>query len=374
MQSSNKKSVKWGILGTGSVANQFAEGLTYVSGASLHAVAGRNYQNTIKFANKHKVKHSYQTIEELLDSSIDIVYIATPNHLHQQQCILALNKKVPVLCEKPLATNASAVREIMQAATDNSVFCMEAMWMRFIPAIQEIKKLIDDGAIGKPILMNASFGIAFDEAIKSKYEKGMGGGALLDLGIYPISLACYLFGYPERVKSEVINSPSGVDGTSALILRHQNNIASSIFTSISTYTDAAVTIMGERGVIEVNSPIYRPYAIKVKKFEKTRLSDANAPYTVKDTIKSTIKKSEILQAIAFKMMQCIATFSRLRGGDIIKFSGNGYNYEAEEVMECLAQGKLESSVMPLNASLEASKIIDKILLDSETCTNGKSSL
>ncbi|HKK44717.1 MAG TPA: Gfo/Idh/MocA family oxidoreductase [Balneolaceae bacterium] len=195
---------RWGILGTGIIAHEFAKGLRFLSNAELYSVYNRTFEKAEDFSVKYGFRHTVKEFDSFLkDPKLDIVYIATPNHLHCEHAIRCMEAGKHVLIEKPMALNVSQAEQIIQVSRKNKRFCMEAMWSRFIPVYLKVKALLRQKAIGDAVFLNATFGhpIPYNQD-RFRYSLEKGGGSLLDLGVYPISLALMLLGNPERVFGE----------------------------------------------------------------------------------------------------------------------------------------------------------------------------
>ena len=352
------KTIQWGILGTWTIAREFAQGLTFLQGARLLAVASRMESNANTFAKQFKVPRAYTSYDDLVkDKDVDVVYVATPNHVHRDNCILCLEAGKAVLCEKPFTLNAKQAREVVELAQSRKIFCMEAMWMRFIPLMRELKRIIDDGAIGDIKLLTAEFGelVTFDPHSRF-FNPDLGGGAMLDLGVYPISLAYQLMGKPAGITSQVITGSSGVDEQSVIVFQYADGRQAVLFSSFLSNFSQECSIAGTRGRIRVHTPIYRPFKLSITQFEQ-----AAHALTGEDNWKNCIKQHPLIQNLKNKISNYILPVIRPTAKKIVKqFTGNGYNYEAEEVMDCLRNGQLESKIMPLRETVEIMELMDAI--------------
>src|SRR5688500_1806251 len=195
------KTYKWGIIGPGKIAEKFGEALLNCPNTELWAVASRDKERARLFAIKYNASKYYDQYEDLVnDEEIDVVYVATPHTFHRSHALLCLEKKKAVLCEKPLSVNYQSALEMITVAKENKVFLMEAMWTRFLPAIREVIRLIESGEIGKVVFIRADFGFSFPDDKESRiYNMKLGGGSLLDIGVYPLFLALYLLGEPDAI-------------------------------------------------------------------------------------------------------------------------------------------------------------------------------
>lgn len=307
--------VNWGIVGCGWAAGDFAEGLRSVPDARLAAVCAR--RSAAAFAERFGVPHHYDSVSGLVgDGDVDVVYVATPNSLHAEQCLAALEAGKPVLCEKPFAMSAAEARRVVDAARARSLFCMEAMWMRFVPGTRRACELIQQGAIGEVRTISASFGHQPPYDPDSRYfNPSLGGGALLDVGVYGLSLAVMLLGSPLRVSSDAVITPSGVDAQSVAVLTYGNGATAVVSASLSSHLPAEAVISGSEGELRL-APLYRP--------ERLTLSRAGEPAP----------------------------------GEHVPFEGNGFNYEAVETMRCLGAGLGESPLMSLDDTLATMETLD----------------
>ena len=202
---------KWGIIGTGSISHLFAQGLKDASGANLYCIASRSKQKADAFARNYNIPVAYGSYEELADDPhVEIVYIGTPNSLHCDNSLLCLQKKKAVLCEKPFAMNTDQVEKMIHYAQKNNCFLMEALWSRFLPSIQKVQWLIDNKVVGDPICIKADFGFLADYKEESRlFNPLLGGGSLLDIGIYPV-FSLSAFGYPDEISSHAVMAPTGL--------------------------------------------------------------------------------------------------------------------------------------------------------------------
>ncbi|MCP4541266.1 MAG: Gfo/Idh/MocA family oxidoreductase [Chloroflexi bacterium] len=312
--------IRWGVLGTGSIARQFARGLAILPDAELVAVGSRSQASADTFGNEFNVPHRYARYTALADDpDVDVVYVATPHNLHRENSLLCLQAGKAVLCEKPFAINATQAEEIVALAREKQLFLMEAMWTRFLPILTKTRQVLADGTVGDVRMVMADFGFraAFDPQSRL-FDPNLGGGALLDVGIYPISLASMVFGSPTRISSMAHLGQTGVDEQSAMILGYDQGQLAVLTTAVRTKTPHEATLIGTKGQIRVHAPWWQP----------TRL-----------TLSVQGKRDRVTR---------------------LQFKGNGYNYEAVEVMNCLRSGKMESDVMPLDETLAIMRTMDQI--------------
>ncbi len=351
--------IRWGILGTGQIAHLFAEGLRSVVDASLVAVGSRSQDKSRKFASLHNIPHPHGSFEALVnDQDVDVVYIASPHHLHRDHSLLALNAGKAVLCEKPFTVNARQAQEVIDLARSKQLFCMEAMWMRFLPAMRVLKSSVDNGFLGGPAMLSASFGSAVHFDMKGRqFDPSLAGGALLDLGVYPVSLACQLFGEPLEIVTASQLGQTGVDEFSSVILKHKGGNLSTLQSSLQHNLPTDAVISGTKGIIKVHSPLYRPHKLSFETFEVAASGDEPA---IESRLRRAIKQNDLLQTAAMHLENYLKPLLGAVRTSVFPFSGNGYNYEAAEVNRCIKAGKLESDIMSLEDSLKVLKVLDQI--------------
>ena len=246
--------VRWGILGTGRIARDFAVGLRATPDAVLAAVASRSSEGAQAFAQQFDVPLAFGAYEELADSpDVDIVYIATPHPMHAANALLALRGGKAVLCEKPFAMNRREAGEIVALARAKNLFLMEAMWTRFMPALAEVRRVIASGEIGTVTQLHADFGFsATPDPAHRVNDPALGGGALLDLGIYPLSIACALLGRVETVQAQAIMGETGVDLTTAFTMRHAGGTLSVCSCSLRARAPSELVVSGTRGSVRMH--------------------------------------------------------------------------------------------------------------------------
>lgn len=315
-----KEKINWGILSTGEIAKRMATALSDVKNANLIAVSSRSLEKAEKFAQKFAIPRFYGNYEELVqDRDIDIIYIATPNHVHYENILLCLNNGKNVLCEKPFTLNCEHAKEVIELARSKNLFLMEAHKSYFLPGIKKVKELINDNVIGKITMLRVDF------CIKPPYNEGhrmfnlaLGGGALLDIGVYPISFAINLFGAPAEIYSNTTIGKTGVDIFDAITLKHNNNIISMINCGFNAEGPREALILGENGYIKIHDSFHQAQKITLK-------TDQNSPVEI-DT----------------------------------SFEGNSLNQEAEQATACLMDGKKECEEFTLDMTMEILKVTDYI--------------
>ena len=245
--------LKWGIVSTGNIADQFAQSLKHVQGAQMEAVASRDIEKAKAFAKKHGIKKYYGSYEQMSkDKEIEIAYIGTPNNSHINDSILFMEAGVNVLCEKPLGANEKQVRAMIEAAKENDVFFMEGMWTRLFPAVRKGLEWVHDGSIGDLKTLFANFGItgAGDKSAW-RFKKEMAGGAMMDVGIYPLAMAFDAFGtdYSRITTSAFVQN--GIDEVNTITLEYPDGKIAVLGSALTTVMDNNVTISGTKGCVKI---------------------------------------------------------------------------------------------------------------------------
>lgn len=248
------KPINWGIIGLGNIAHQFCEDLSLVKQATIYAVASRSKEKSAVFAEKHGAIKDYGSYEALFqDPDVDIVYIATPHDSHAKLSIAAMNHGKHVLCEKPLAVNAEQVKSMIEASKANEVYLMEAFWTRFNPSIVEIKEKIAQGVIGDIIHIKADF--SFPQNLENKQGRNLNmalaGGALLDMGPYPVFLAYLLLGIPNDIQASAQFHETGADIQTSAVFNYDNAQAI-LYTGFCHESDMIARIYGTEGEIQIH--------------------------------------------------------------------------------------------------------------------------
>lgn len=247
-----KKEINWGILGTGTIANKFAVGASAVPDARLLAVGSRTRQSAETFAASHCILRAYPSYEELLcDPEIDAVYIATPHSLHFENMLQCIVHKKHILCEKPFTVNKKQAGRVFELAGAENLFVMEAMWSRFIPGMQQVLDMINAGVIGDVRMLKADFGFFGPTDPSGRlHNPELAGGALLDVGIYPLALAFWVLGdRPERVMSVPEIGETGVDKQNSILLRYPGGAMAQLASSIKTKLANSAVILGDKGKV-----------------------------------------------------------------------------------------------------------------------------
>jgi predicted dehydrogenase len=323
--------VGWGILSTGKIAAGFAEDLRHVPGAALAAVGSRTAEAADGFANRFQIPRRHASYADLVhDPAIDVVYVATPHSLHAEHTRLALEAGKHVLCEKPFTLNARQAAELIALARERRLFLMEAMWMRFLPALVDVRRLLAEGTLGEVRMLSADFGLRFAFNPHGRlFAPELGGGALLDLGVYPVSLAHMVFGRPEIIVSLASLGSTGVDDQSGIVLRYPAGQIAVLHTAMGAATPTEAAIIGTQGRLHLRSPFYRTDDLTLSRPGKR---DRKIHHRRK---------------------------------------GNGLHYQALAVMESLRQGRLECETMPLSETLAVMETLDAIRAPWGLCYPGE---
>lgn len=311
--------IRWGILSTGSIAHKFAAGLKDADGAVMQAVGSRNRDTADTFGDEFGIPHRHGSYEALAaDPEVDVIYIGTPHPFHMENTLLCLDHGKAVLCEKPFALSVRQAREMIDRARAKNLFLMEAMWTRFLPVIVRAGTMIMDGAIGEPRMVTADFGFraGWDEESRL-LDMEMGGGGLLDVGVYTIALAYMVLGAPERIVSMAHLGATGVDEQAAVILGYPEGQIAALQCAIRTNTPHEAIIMGTEGMIRIHPRFWCATKMTVTRGDK------------EETIE-------------------------------LPYKGNGYTHQAEEVMACMRAGTTESRAMPLDETLSIMRTMDAV--------------
>jgi len=344
---------RWGILGAGYVARKFVLGLRHAEiPATAAVVASRSSANAERFARELSIPSVAASYEEAVEAEgIDAYYVATPPREHRPLALLCLRAGKPVLVEKPLAMDAAAAEEIVDAARSNSVFCMEGMWTRFLPLVRELKQFVDGGGIGEIRAVTGSFGSATAPSVnRNLFDKDLGGGALLHRGVYPLSMACHLLGSPVDVTSRATLGETGVDEDSTVVARHVNGGITTAYSSLRTQPANDCSILGTTGTVHLQAPIYRPSRMTVARVLAARAGGSRGMRWER------LREGALLQE-AHQRAGRLPGLARRGGSRTVTryYGGNGYHYEADEVARAVRAGALESDVMPLGESVEIAR-------------------
>ena len=315
-----EKPIRWGILGPGNIAHQFATGLSVLPDAELIAVGSRSSERADKFADEFNIPKRHGSYVDLAnDPDVDIVYVSTLHPFHRENAILCLEAGKAVLCEKPLAINAQQVKEMIECARQSKRFLMEAMWSRFFPVMVKVREWLAEGVIGEPRMLTADFGFRAGWNPESRIlNPELAGGGLLDVGVYTLAMASMVFrAAPSRVVSSAHIGETGVDEQAATVLSYDAGQLALLSCAIRTSTPQEARIIGTEGSIHIPSFWHAASA----------------------TLHTSGKEPERVE---------------------IPFKANGYEYEAIEVMRCLREGKLQCDIMPLDESLSIMNTMDEV--------------
>ncbi|MET8850034.1 Gfo/Idh/MocA family oxidoreductase [Amycolatopsis sp. NPDC004625] len=316
--------LRWGIMGTGGIAAAFAEDLELTDSGVVAAVGSRTAESAGRFADDHRVETRHSSYEALAnDPDVDVVYVATPHPMHHGNARLALEAGKPVLVEKPFTMNANEARDLVDLARGRDLFLMEAMWTRFLPHVRHVRELLPD--LGTVVTVAADHGqwFAEDPAFRL-FAPELGGGALLDLGIYPVSFASMVLGAPERVAAMATAAFTGVDAQMSMLLGYASGAQAVLTCTLSAVSPTTASIVGTEGRIEIDGPFYAP-----------------------------------------------ASFTFIpREGERRRFEyvdeGRGLRFQADEVALRLAAGETGSPLMPLDETVSIMTTMDRVLAATRT--------
>jgi predicted dehydrogenase len=344
---------RWAILGTGPVARKFVLALDLLGGrARVEVVASRDPAKARSFATTLGIGRAVADYAEAVAAEVDAVYVATPPALHEAHAMLAIGAGLAVLIEKPLATDAAAAQRIADAAAARGIFVMEAMWTRFLPLLSVVRSRIEAGAIGEPRGFEGAFLAATrpDPGL-SLYDPTCGGGALLNRGVYPLSLARFLMGPVAETKAVARIGETGVDEETALTLRHTSGAASTIRASLRSAGEPPLAVYGTEGTIRFDGPVWRPTGATLVPVRAGPGMSAPARF-------ERLREAPLYQALSRRAEPAKRLLHG--GGRAIRaeLRGSGYQYEAAEVMERVRLGATASEVMPMSESIEILEVID----------------
>lgn len=312
--------IRWGILGTGRIAGIFAEGLRTLPDARLVAVGSRSAARAEHFGALYDVPRRYSSYTALVaDPAVDIVYVTSPHALHCEHTLLALQAGKPVLCEKPFALNARQAAAMIDAARARNLLLVEAMWTRWLPLMARLRELLAEQMIGAVRMLRADFGFrATPDPQHRLFNPALGGGALLDVGVYCISFASMLFGTPTQITGLATLGGTGVDEQAAIVLGYAGGQLATLTTAIRTNIPHEALILGTAGYIRLHEQWWCPTRLTVQR-------DGQPAETI-----------------------------------ALPYQGNGYHYEAAEAMRCLRAGEIESPVLPHAETLVIMQTLDAL--------------
>jgi predicted dehydrogenase len=311
--------IRWGVVGPGAIAVGFADAMQLVEGGEIVAVASRSAERAEAFGDRFGIPTRYGDYGALAeDPQVDVVYVATPQSRHHPDTIALLRAGKHVLCEKPFALNARQARHMAEEARSRGLFLMEAIWSRFLPAYRALVDVVGTGRIGEPLLVEADFGyrrpVDPDDRL---FRLDLGGGGLLDLGIYPLQLCSLLLGYPDHAAAEGVIGETGVDEHVASVLRHPGGKLGVIKASLRVGMSCTARVSGTEGAIDIPAFMHCPNSITVASAGGVEHIDGS-------------------------------------------YEGNGLRFQVDEVHRCLAAGETESTVMPLDETIVLASTLDAI--------------
>ena len=366
----SKKVINWGVIGTGKAAHNFAKALTITKHGKLIAIGSRDKEKAKKFAQEFDLSLNFSSYLQLANNSeVDIVYIATPNSCHKENALLCLNSGKNVLIEKPFTTNVQDTKTLIDLAIKNNLFLMEAIWTRFIPAFNKIEQLINSGEIGEIKAFQATLGQpSIINQDSNLFNNSIGGGSLLDLGVYPIFWSQFLFGPPTRVQSNLYSGNTDVDITSSMLLNYDQGRQANISSSIVTRFANNGIIYGTKGAIEIHQPLYCPTAVSIIKY-KEAVASAKNKKSFLSKILDKLKSFPILQNlyVNYPLLGQYILKNRRKTTIYFPIKGNGLQYMAEEVSNYLINQPMDSKIIPLTVTMSISETIHQA--KSELGTN-----
>jgi len=288
----------------------------------------------------------------LNDDEIDVVYVATPHHRHKEDCLMCFDHGKAVMCEKPFSLDFEEASAIVKGARKKGIFCMEAMWTRFFPVIHDVKRRIDAGEIGDITSLTADFGYPTPYDPENRFfSLKKGGGALLDRGVYLLSLAHFLLGRHESVTSVAEIGKTGVDETSSYLLKYASGAVANLSATLMGYGTNEAVINGSKGLIRIHAPFFHPVSISV--------CDKISQQAIPATPGPMPKSGKVTQRLRRMVMP---ELSKIAGAILVKkpYPGLGYQFEISEASRCVQAGFTESKTMPLDDTLTTMKLMDEI--------------
>jgi predicted dehydrogenase len=315
-----ERTINWGILGTGRIAEKFAFDLQFVSNARLVAVGSRDVNKAFEFARRYNAQKAYGSYDELAsDKDTDVIYIGTPHVCHCENTLLCLDKGKAVLCEKPFAMNEKEVSRMVSKSREKNIFLMEAIWTRFLPSIKKTLELIEAGAIGEIIHIKSDFGYKAEYDPEWRlFKQELGGGSILDIGIYPVFLILLLLGEPDEIVADAVIGKTNVDELVSAYFKYNSGKMATLYSTLIANTPVETEISGTKGYIRINRMWHMSRSVVL------HLNDGRTE-----------------------------TFE-------FNYKGTGYEFEAEEVTNCLQRDIKESYLLPLDFSLKLIRILDVI--------------
>jgi len=313
--------LRWGVIGTGGIASRFVEDVALLPDAEVVAVGSRRQETADEFARRHSVGRAHPAYDRLVtDDEVDAVYVATPHPGHHGAAMLAIEARKAVLVEKPFTMDAGEATSLVQAARSRGTFLMEAMWTRFLPHVVRIRELLASGALGEVRTVTADHGQWFEaDPAHRLFAPELGGGALLDLGIYPISFTSMVLGAPARVTAVSDPAFTGVDATTSVLLQHDGGAHGVVTTSLEAVGANRAAILGTEARIEIDPVWYSPTSFSL-----------------------VARDGRVLERFAQE------------------HEGSGHRHQAAEVARCLREGLTESDVMPLDETVAIMATLDEV--------------
>jgi predicted dehydrogenase len=313
--------LRWGVIGTGGIAATLTADLNLTDSGRVVAVGSRHQESADRFADRFDIPHRHSSYEALVaDPDVDVVYVATPHPMHHADTLMALEAGKPVMVEKAFTMNAAEARDLVDTSRAKGLFLMEAMWTRFLPHMAEVRRLVADGSLGEIVTVTADHGQWFPKDPHFRlFDPELGGGALLDLGVYPVSFASMILGRPDRIVAMIEPAFTGVDGLTSMLFGYANGAQAVLTCTSAAPTPTRAAIVGTEARIEIDGDFYTP-----------------------------------------------TSFSLIpRDGAPVRFAephlGRGLWHEADEVARCLRDGLLESPLMPLDESISIMETMDAVL-------------
>ena len=319
---------RWGIISTGYIAERFVQSLAHVGNCEVAAVASRTQERAQVFADKYQLRKAYGSYEQLAqDPDIDVIYVATPNNRHMQDCMMMMDAGKNVLCEKPMAVNARQVAAMIEKAKQADVFLMEGMWTRFFPAVIKGLEWVKDGSIGEARTLFANFGIDGGDTTHWKLRREMAGGSMVDVGIYPLAMAFDAFGTDFCEVSTTAHVHNGVDYCNAVTLKYPDGKIAVLGSSLTVKMENKVVICGTKGRVKIGEG-----------YDWWRANRAELTFSGDDPF----------------------TWSGANVVHEVPYPSVGFQFEAGAVQEYLSAGAKEAAQMPWAESLKIAQTIDKL--------------
>lgn len=315
--------IRWGILGCGRIARKFAQDLKHVADAELVAAGARSYDTAKVFAEEFSVKHIHGSYLELVTNpEVDVIYVATPHAFHHEHAMLCIENGIAVLCEKAFALNSRQAKEMIDLARKKKVFLMEALWTKFVPHFQKVMQMISEGTLGDLQSVNVNFGFLPADPVPPRlYDPALGGGTVLDIGIYNVFLVLSVLGKPDHIDAWMTPAATGIDAQCSAVFRYKNGAIANMISSFTSNLATDADISGNKARIRLTTRFYEPSA------------------TI-EFYPGRVDSREIIP--------------------VDRGAGWGYEYEARHVVECLQKGLTESPVMTHADTLLLMEVLDAV--------------